>query len=64
MDQQRIDLRGQTHGGERPGPTAAHGICHGDAHGRGLAHALAFEIGEEFLQVINGDAIGGAAAGR
>ena len=63
MREQRIQLHRQTDRRDRARPTAAHRVGHGHAHRRGLAHPLLFQMRDEFLEVLHGDAARRAAAG-
>ncbi len=63
MRQHGVEHHGQADGGERTRPTAAHRVGHSHAHGRGLADFLLLQVGDEFLEVLNGHAARRAAAG-
>ena len=64
MVQQGVE--GDRHSNRRDGagPTAPHGIGHGDAHARSPGEPVLLQIGEELFEVLDGDAAPGPAAGH
>ena len=62
VGEERIQIHPDAHGGQRPGPTAAHGIRHGDAHGTGRGGAVLFQFGHEGLEILHRDPPARAAA--
>ena len=53
MRQHGIQHDGTAHGGKRTRPTAAHGICYRDAHGRGRRHAVLLQRTQEGLEIFD-----------
>jgi len=54
MGQNGVEDDGATYGGEWAAPTAAHGVCDGDAHWRRRGHSVLLNRAQESLKVING----------
>ena len=63
MREERVEADGHADGGERARPAPAHGVGHGHAHGGRGAELVVLELGEKFLEVLDGHAPRRAAAG-
>src|SRR5690606_21811071 len=60
----RVHDDGHGDAGERTRPTAAHRVGHGDAHGRGVGHAVFLQRIDEFFKILHRDATARAASGE
>jgi len=56
VGEQEVERDGKHDGRKRTGPTAAHGVGHGDAHRGGGGDGVAFQVLEEPFQVVDRDA--------